>query len=882
MHLIRFVFSLALLIQSSISFAQTPSAAQIEQFKQLPPSQQQAIAKQYGIDLNAITQGGYAQPNINQADTGNHRKSRKYSASYPNNNRLSAGQFDNSRGVSDDQVNNPSNTVRQLNANGQLVEVNAVADQSNSKNNAHNQNTGDRATDEVDGFFDGQQKGLAQPNQLNHYGYELFDNAPSSFMPAIDIPIPSEYVMGPGDNIIIQLYGKENLSHAFTVNREGEIQFPKLGPIVVAGLSFKNVKALIADTIEEQMIGVKASVTMGALRSIRVFILGDATYPGSYTVNSLSTMTNALFASGGISTNGSLRNIQLKRGGKLVTTLDLYELLLNGDTSSDARLLPGDVIFVPPIGKTVGVGGEVRRPAIYELRRANSHEKSVNVKKAIALAGGLLPTAYPQATRIERINEKGERTLVDVNLKTQQGNHLAIKDADRIQVPSVLDSVEDVVQIEGHVKRPGGSAWRMGLHFSDVIKGANALLPNADINVALIVREQDPARQIAISIVNPGAAFAAPHSSDDPPLSPRDRIIIFDYSTDRTEWLKAVVELLSIQASISQRRQLVYINGNVRFPGQYPLARGATAKDMIALAGGLTDRAFSLGAELTRYVIDDNQQQSIEHLNIDLSQSNSYVLMAEDSIHIKQLPNWKGTETVEIKGEVVFPGTYTIQRGETLSQLIERAGGLNDYAFVEASIFSRAELRDLESIRLAELQQQLETDIATANIQEGSEDIAQAEAEKLLDSMKEIRPTGRMVISLANVLEQPESYDVVLKDGDRLIVPAQRQTVTIVGEVQHATSHVFEHKLSIKDYIERSGGTTIKADKKRIYVVRANGSVFLPSESRWFKRGSKGIQPGDTVVVPLDADRMKALTLWGNVSEIVYRMALGAAAVASF
>ncbi len=262
--------------------------------------------------------------------------------------------------------------------------------------------------------------------------------------------------MGPGDNIIVQLYGKENESHALTINREGEIQFPHLGPLVVAGLSFTDVKALINTTVGEQMIGVKASVTMGALRSIRIFILGEAKLPGSYTVNSLSTMTNALFASGGISKMGSLRNIQLKRGGQLVTHLDLYDLLLSGDTSNDARLLPGDVIFVPSIGKTVGVSGEVRRPAIYELK----DEKTT--QQAVALAGGFLPTAYPQVSRIERISDGGQRTLVDVDLKSAKGKNLKIKDADVLQVFSVLDTMEDVVLVEGHVKRPGGSAWRQG------------------------------------------------------------------------------------------------------------------------------------------------------------------------------------------------------------------------------------------------------------------------------------------------------------------------------------------------------------------------------------------------------------------------------------
>ena len=815
-YLISLMFSAVLLIQSSVSAAQTPSAAQIEQFKQLPASQQQALAKQYGIDLGALTNSGYPQPNINEGEVSNNRQ--------------------------------PVTPI-----NSELVHQEV----------------------EVDPLLELTEP---EPEPLVQFGYQLFENAPTSFMPAIDIPIPSEYVMGPGDNIIIQLYGKENLSHALTINREGEIQFPKLGPIVVAGLSFTQVKSLITDTIDEQMIGVKASVTMGALRSIRIFILGEATLPGSYTVNSLSTMTNALFASGGISTMGSLRNIQLKRGGQLVTTLDLYDLLLKGDTSSDARLLPGDVIFIPPIGKTIGVGGEVRRPAIYELN------KEVTASQAVALAGGFLATAYPQASRIERINNKGQRTLVDVNLKTRQGKNLAIKDADTLQVFSVLDRVEDIVEVEGHVKRPGGSAWRPGLRFTDVIRSADDMLPNADLNVALLVTEQGPAHQIEVKAFSPSAAFAAQqkNSEDNPLLTAQDRIILFDYSTDRVEILQDIVESLAVQSSIDQRRQLVTVNGNVRFPGQYPLASQASAQQMIALAGGLTDRAFSLGAELTRYVIDAQQHQTIKHFNIALSESHNFVLQEEDSIHIKQLPNWKGSETVVIEGEVMFPGTYTIQRGETLSQVIQRAGGLNDYAFIEASIFSRAELRELEKIRLDELQQQLESDIATSNIQEGGDNIAKEEAEQLLESMEEIRPTGRMVIDLANILEKPESYDVVLKNGDRLIVPMQRQTVTVVGEVQHATSHLFEGKLSVNDYIERSGGTTIKADKKRIYVVRANGSVYLPGESRWFKRGVKGIQPGDTVVVPLDADRMKKLTLWSSVSEIVYRMALGAAAVASF
>lgn len=228
--------------------------------------------------------------------------------------------------------------------------------------------------------------------ELKPFGYELFAGEPTTFAPATDIPVPVDYVIGPGDTIELQLFGNQNAFYTLVVTREGVLNFPELGPITVAGLPFSDLQTLLKQRVSEQMIGVRASITMGRLRSIRVFILGDAYRPGSYTVSALTTMTNALFVSGGVNTIGSLRNIELKRNGRLVTTLDLYDLLLRGDTSGDSRLQPGDVIFIPPVGKTVGVDGEVRRPAIYELRDEKSAED------VLELAGGLLPTAYPQAS----------------------------------------------------------------------------------------------------------------------------------------------------------------------------------------------------------------------------------------------------------------------------------------------------------------------------------------------------------------------------------------------------------------------------------------------------------------------------------------------------
>ena len=820
-RLITILTGCVLLLASAASIAQMPNAAQIEQFKNLPTAQQQALAKQYGIDLGSMAVS-LPQPNLQQPVTAVNRQA----------------------------INHPNNRAVEANAN--------------------------QASDNINLNESKDQKTTGQ--KLKQFGYELFNKTSDSFMPATDIPIPSEYIMGPGDNLIVQLYGKENASHALTVNREGQIQFPELGPVVVAGLSFAEVKQMIHTTVEQQMIGVKASITMGSLRSIRIFILGEARQPGSYTVNSLSTMTNALFASGGISKTGSLRNIQLKRGGKLITTLDFYDLLLQGDTSGDTRLLPGDVIFIPPIGKTVGVSGEVRRPAIYELKHETSSEQ------AIALAGGFLATAYPQVSRIERINQQGDRTLVDVDLNSHEGKQLAIQDADILQIFSILDTMEDVVMIEGHAERPGGLAWRKNLHFSDIIQGPHDLLPNPDLNAAIIVRELQPTRQIEVKLFSPGKAFADTHGESDPLLQPRDKIILFDYQTDRSNIVSGIVQRLNVQASSDQRRQVVSINGSVRFPGLYPLATQASADDLIILAGGLTDRAYSLSAEITRYVLDERQQQSIQHLSIDFNDNQATLLQAEDFIHIKPLPNWTGTETVTIEGEVAFPGRYTIRHGETLSQVIQRAGGLNPFAFAGGSVFSRAKLRELEAVRLRELRERLDSDLAAASLENQPQDtkIAQADAQQLLDSMADIRPTGRMVIDLNNILDKPELFDITLKDGDRLKIPMQPQAVTVIGEVQFATSHLYSANLSAEDYIDRSGGLTFKADKKRIYIIKANGSVYLPGDSRWFSLRGEQLEAGDTVVVPLDADRMKPLTLWASISQIIYHMALGAAAVGIF
>lgn len=804
--------------------AQMPSKEQIEKFKRLPPAQQKALAMSLGINIDDyafLLEGGGSTP----------------SSTIP----------------AEEVTGDRQQQQQQIQLEKQLKEL--------QKGISLEEDESPETTNE----------------DIELFGYNVFELGGEAFAPATDIPIPSDYVLGPGDTLVIQLFGKKNQTETLSITREGNILLPDIGPITLAGLTFSQVTNKIEEIVSKQMIGVTSSVTMSELRTIRVFVLGEVQIPGSYVIGSLSTMSNAIFSSGGITKIGSLRNIQLKRNGKIITTLDLYDLLLKGDTSDDSRLLPGDVIFVPPIGKTVGLSGDVKRPAIYELKS----EKSV--QDALKLAGGLLPTAYMPASRIERITKTGEKTLVNLDLSTTAGKNFQLRDADIIQIFSTLDTMRDIVKLDGHVKRPGGFAWRENMRFTDIVSDVDELLANPDIEIGLIKREQKQTRKISTIIFSPKKAFLNPQSESNPLLHPRDSITLFNYEEDRTELLKDLVEQMELQASFEERKQTVRIDGSVRFQGEYPLAENMTAQDLIHLAGGLLEHALDTRAEITRRTLDENRNNSVMHIKIDPFHENPQ-LTEGDALRILKVPMWKDKETVTVNGEVMHPGTYSILPGETLMDVIHRAGGLTPHAYASGAVFSREELRELEEERLEDLKAKIESDIAATNLTESSiksGKVDEKEAQKIIENLSKIRPLGRMVIDLPKILSKPDTLDFPLQDGDSLTVPKHKPSVMVVGEVQYPTSHFFDKKLNTMDYVERSGGTKQNADRKRIYIVKANGRVFLPKSSAWFKVGGNNIEPGDTIVVPVDTDKVDSLTMWSSVTTIMYQAALGVAAVAS-
>tara|TARA_R110002124_G_scaffold78843_2_gene210167 strand:+ start:12615 stop:15107 length:2493 start_codon:yes stop_codon:yes gene_type:complete len=826
-NLKKLLFTASLLLPLAAN-AQSITPAQIEQFKSLPKAQQEALASQYGIDLDSLQSSG------------------------------------------------------QQNQRPRAVQV--VEPVPNTPEEER-----EKARDEKQE----EQKIAAKNGGLKPFGYDLFRGSPTTFAPVTEIPIPSEYTLGPGDVLRIQLWGKENKSLELPISRDGTISFPQSGPMSVAGMSFDEARQQIRKQVSEQYIGVQASVSLGELRSMRVFVLGEARNPGSYSVSSLSTITNALYVSGGIKQTGSLRNLQLKRNGKLVGTLDLYDLLLRGDSSHDNRLQPGDVIFIPPVGKRAGIEGEVYRPALYELRNENT------LADLVRMAGGLTPQAYPQRINIERTSEDFLRIIAEADYTVAEGKNARIQAGDRANIPSISDITGQYIEISGAATRAGRFAWMPGMRVSSVIKNLDAdLTPVADKRYAAIVRTDEKTDTISVlnlrlrkAIQNPGSAF-------DLPLEEKDQLLIFSDAGKveggeegreftRESLFEPVLRRLKSQATPSSPQKTIRITGPVRYPGEYPLPASGQLSDAIFVAGGLRDSASLFNAEVARYTTDKNGIGKTDILNVSLADAmagnGNLALQSRDRILIKSIPEFAKTSTIELKGEVRYPGEYTFRDGETLKEVIERAGGLTDNAFPKGAVFTRAKLRELEAQRLREAEERLQGDLLSVQLEGDSFGGQNAqrvdEVKGLLEDVQSSRPVGRMVIDLPQVLADTGYQPIRLQDGDTLTVPTIPQAVSVFGEVQFPTSHLYTAGLTVDDYLERSGGPTRQADESRVYVVKADGSVMLPEKSRWFGSRSQQLAPGDTVIVPIDVDRLNQLELWTNVSQIVYQMALGAAAV---
>jgi protein involved in polysaccharide export with SLBB domain len=800
-------------------------------------------------------------------------------------------------------------------------------------------------------------------SELEPFGYDIFAAQPRTFAPTSHAPVPSNYIMGVGDTIQIQLFGQENRNYELVIDREGKIVIPEIGEVSVAGLTYSSMRELVQHQVSQRLIGYKAAVSMGELRSIQIFVVGEAYQPGAYTVSSLSTISQALYVAGGVSDIASLRDIRLMRGGEVAARFDLYDLLMRGDASADRMLQSGDVVFIPTRGEMITVKGEVKRPALYELKGGETLED------ALELAGGETPQAYLASTQILRI-EEGRRLISTVDMTEEANQQRPVSGGAEITLPAVSASMDMDLLLVGAVSRPGSYEFRDGMHINDVLRSErHDLLEQADLSYGLVVRESGPRRQITVHQFDVALAIDG-NEKENLELEERDQILIFsryetteeerlklseltltraereraerekmledyrkaflrnlvddeqgedeeqenrladadrmvplrelfgsveeeevleeeDYSQySRTRMLEPLMQRMRTQRTESGETPFVHIAGEVRHPGIYPLVENATVSRLVAAAGGLEDSAYLQRSEITRVNLDSGEVDT-DYISFDLMDvvlgNEDIALHGRDRVNILSIPEWQNTYEVTLRGEVRFPGTYAIRRGESLKALIERAGGFTDYAFLDGAVFTREELREQERERQAMLAEELQREIASNAITgTGGSTRSYNEMRTLLRDLMSVEPIGRLIIDLPEILaNNGASGDVKLKDGDTLHIPSRSDTVSIMGEVQMATSYRYNDGLSVNDYISKSGGTKQKADTDRIYVVKANGSVEPHRQRRgWFSHsGSADLEPGDAIVVPLDTTYMENLELWSQVTGIIYNSAVAIAAI---
>lgn len=609
--------------------------------------------------------------------------------------------------------------------------------------------------------------------------------------------------MGPGDEIRVTAWGQLELSHHLTVDREGGIQVPRVGRLQVAGTTLRELEDRILRFLATSYSTIAADptqtstsvdVTLGKLRMIQVFVLGEVRHPGACLVQGTSTVLNALAIAGGPLPTGSLRQVRHLRHDQLQNRIDLYRFLLDGDTGQRVRLQQGDVIVVPPVGKTVTLTGSVQRPARYELRDVEG------LGDLIGLAGGLDADAYARRVQVERIvpNEKREIVDVDYAALTASDAGFGMRDGDRVTVFGIPDRYENAVSIQGVVRRPGTYALEFGMRLSDLIARSEGLLEEAYQGRLRLVRTHADLRRELVSLHLGRVLAGAP--DQDLKLEPLDEVTIYSIHTFRDpRW--------------------VHIDGFVRRSGRYELLEGMTLQDLIASAGGLQEEAYRLGAEIARSdPTADDEQAAVVILSVPVNDSyevsaqnpeetgpanGAFLLQDDDHVFVRRNPESESQRYVTIEGEVRLPGRYALRsRQERLSQVVERAGGLRPEAYAEGVRFVRADV-------------------------------------------------GRVAVDLNQALiDATGDKDLVLRAGDAVSVPQRPATVEVVGAVHRPMAVLYRQGADPDHYLERAGGPKEGADERRIYLEKPNGEIRRPQRILWLWRRWPEVPPGSKIVVP--------------------------------
>lgn len=708
-----------------------------------------------------------------------------------------------------------------------------------------------------------------EAGRLVHFGHALFDPRPEAPSAGDSVPVPDDYVIGPGDEIAVRLWGRLEGSHWMTVDRDGKIFFPKLGAIYVAGKTFAEAKTLIRNKVGS-MAEVRSDVSLGRMKGFEVSVLGEVPAPGAYPVSSFNTVLRAIGLAGGIRDIGSLRRLQVKRGKETVREIDVYGFLLGGDVTQDVRLRSGDAVFVPVAGPLVAVTGEVRREAIYEL------EKEKAIPDVLAMAGGLSPSAYKRRVQVERLEGNRSRVVMDLNLEEAGASlaSFALQDGDILRILAVLPDDENVVTVDGNVRRPGKYEWTPGMTVGSLIPDETFFLPDTFLDYALITRTVGPEKRKEIVPVNLRRIVVEREAASDVPLRPMDALMVYGRSAFRGT-------------------ETATVGGEVRNPGEYEILPGTRVSDLVKLAGDLTRNASLDDAELSRF--DESRKPVLITVGLGKAlagdAAEDIAVRDGDTLMVRSVPDAQKVGYATMAGEVRSPGVYAIRRGERLSSVLQRAGGLTPDAYVKAAQFTRISTQKAQQQAIDRLVEDLELEV-TQKAQEVTAvlDREDVEANKqlmdarraLVSQLRKARAKGRVIIRLAEPDKlKGSSADILLEDGDRLEVPKKMNVVNVVGRVYNPTGVVFDPANDrVEYYLNTVGGPTESADKAHIFMIRADGSVATKENlGGGFLGGglmSAKVDPGDSIVVPEKLIRMRLLKDVKDITQILYQIAVTA------
>jgi protein involved in polysaccharide export with SLBB domain len=665
---------------------------------------------------------------------------------------------------------------------------------------------------------------------LKIFGSEFFANAPSTFAPIANSPVPADYPLGPGDQLLIRGWGTVDIDYRATIDRNGTISIPTIGSVVLAGVKAGEAEALIRGAIGRLYKGVTVSVNFGQLRAITVYVVGQARRPGTYTVSSLSTLVTALFASGGPNSNGTMRRVQVKRNGKVAAELDLYSFIAKGDKEADIKLLDGDTIVIPPAGGYVALVGKVNSPAVFELKTGSD-----TVETLLDFAGGLPVVADPRRAFLERINSaKNQPRSVEQFALNAEGMKHALQNGDVLNITSITPDFSNAVVLRGNVDQPVRAPFKSGMHVSDLIPSREYLISRAsvkrqnnviatgendkdtneaiggiaarigglidEINWDYAVVERVNRSDLSVSLIpfNLGNVFRNPNGPDNVQLQPGDTVTIFSQE--------------DVAVPMDKRRVFVRVEGEVSVPGVYQMTAGETLQSLLAKAGGPTSSAYLFGTSFYRETVRKEQQANLEKASARLE---------------TQLRN-------------------------------ENAKGI-----ANARAMAGADAAVLQAQRQAQLE----------------------DANNTLLRFKQLKATGRIAFGL-DPADRSFSHlpQLKLENGDRLVVPARPAFVHVFGAVNVEASPLWRPNTRVSDYLKMAGLTT-DADPDNVFVMRVDGTVVSAESKGWFfgSIGGLDVMPGDSIVIPEKLDKetrwtkfMQGTREW---AQIFANFGLGAAAI---